>query len=315
MPDPLAAWVALHSVPGMGPVTFLRLLRRFGDVRRVIEEATEEDLAEVARLQPSVAEQVLRARSRLDWAERTLAALAERGVRVLRLSDAGYPEALKSIPSAPPLLYCLGELRPEDTAAAAIVGATRPSERGLAVARGIALRLARAGVTVVSGYAEGVDNAAHLGALEEGGRTVLCLPHGIRRLRLREGWPAPGDLAERGAVLSEQPPDCDWESQAALNRNRLIAALSRAVVVVETGPKGGTMNTFQHALEMRRPVFPIRYEDPAPSARGNAICIARGARPLLRLGDVEEIVEVVKGECQRCDDESEEDVPPNREGA
>ena len=294
MSDTLSAWVALHSVPGMGPVTFRRLVRRFGDVRRGVDDDTEESLAEVARLQPSVAEQVLRARSRLDWAERTLAALAERGVRALRDTDADYPGALKSVPNPPPLLYVLGELLPGDAEAVGIVGVTRPSERGLAVARGLAMRLARAGVAVVSGFAEGVDNAAHLGALEEGGRTLLCLPHGIRRHRLREGWPPPGELAQRGAALSEQPPDTDWETQAALNRNRLIVALSRAIVIVETGAKGGTMNTFQHAVEMSRPVFAVRYQDPAPSARGNALCLARGARPLDRFRDVEEVLAVVR---------------------
>ena len=295
MTDSLAAWVALHSVPDMGPVTFRRLVSRFGTVERVLEQADAEALAEITRLQPSLGEDILRARTRMDWARRTLDALSARGVRVVRETDPGYPAALKGARNPPPLLYVLGELRPEDARAVGIVGATRASEKAVQTAQGFAARLARLGVTVVSGFAEGVDNAAHLGALEGNGRTVLCLPHGIRKLRLRGGWPAMSELARRGAAISEQPPDTGWETQAALNRNRIIAALSRALIVVETGPKGGTMNTFNHAIELGRPVFAVRYESPAPSGRGNALCLARGAEPLARFRDIERVVEAVDG--------------------
>jgi DNA processing protein len=155
------------------------------------------------------------------------------------------------------------------------------------------MRPARAGVTVVSGFAEGIDDASHMGALDEGGRTVLCLPFGIHRFRSRAGWPALADLATRAVALTEQPPDADWESQAALTRNRLIAALSHALIVVETEIKGGAMTTFEHALRLGRRLFAVRFQDPPPSARGNSVALGRGAQPLERLADAQAVVEAV----------------------
>lgn len=292
MDDRLVSWMALHSVPGLGPVAFRRLLRRFGSVQRVLE-ADAATLAEIGRIAPDAVEAVSRARNRLDWAQRTLEDICRRGGGVCRSVDPDYPEAVNDLPNPPPLLYQLGQWRKEDRRAVAVVGATKPSARGADIARGLALRLARAGIAVVSGYALGIDTAAHLGALEAGGRTVLCLPSGIRQFKLRGGWPPLAEVLRRGAVLSEQPPDTAWETQAALTRNRLIAALSRALVVVEARPKGGTMSTFEHARGIGRPVFAVRFDNPPESALGNAACLGGGAAPLERFRDVEKVIAAV----------------------
>jgi len=293
MTDDLACWVALHSVPGLGPMAFRRLLNRFGTVRRVLDDGNDEALSEVLRLQPSVCEGILKARARLEWAERLVESLREKGVRVYRCTDPDYPVSLKDLTDAPPLLYVFGDLRPEDRRSVAMVGTTRPSRRGRDIARGIAMRLVRQGITVVSGFAQGIDDASHLSALAEGGRTILCLPFGIRRFRTRSDWPSVREMSGRAVILSEQPPETEWETQAALNRNRVIAALSRAIVIAETSPKGGTMNTFEHAVGLGRPIFCVKYREPPDSARGNAIAIGRGARPIERLGEVSEIVATV----------------------
>lgn len=292
MADRLKYWMALHSVPGLGPVTFRRILRRMGGVERALEE-DDAALAELGGLAPDAIEAVSRARNRLGWAQRALESLCRQGGGVSRPIDPDYPEMLKDLPNPPPLLYQIGQWRAEDRRAAAIVGATKPSARGEEIARGLAARLAKAGVTVVSGYARGVDSAAHLGALHAGGRTVLCLPHGIRQFEPRADWPPVADLLRQAAVLSEQPPDARWETQAALTRNRLIAALSRAVIVVESSPDGGAMNTFSHARALGRHVFAVRFEEPPDSAGGNALCLAHGAAPLERFRDVEGVVKAV----------------------
>ena len=293
MSDSPGLWMALHSVPDLGPATFRRLVERFGDVGRVLDQADRDKLAEVARLEPSVADGVLQAKARLGWAERTLRELTRRGGRVIRGLDPGYPPPLRDLRNPPPLLYAFGQWRGEDARAVGIVGATRASARARDIAWGLAMRLARAGVTVVSGYARGIDNSAHLGALDTGGRTTICLPCGIRRLEARPDWPPFGRVFEQGCALSEQPPDHEWSAEAALNRNRLIAALSRALIVVETRPKGGAMNTFDHAVELGRPAFAVAFARPAEGGRGNAICLARGAEPLNRLRDVDQVLRVV----------------------
>ena len=292
MADRLTYWMALHSVPGLGPVTFRRILRRMGGVERALQ-VDDATLADAGGLAPDAIKAVSRARNRLDWAQRALESLCRQGGGVSRPIDPDYPDVLKDLPNPPPLLYQLGQWSAEDCRAAAIVGATKPSSRGADIARGLAARLAEAGVTVVSGYARGVDSAAHLGALQAGGRTVLCLPHGIRSFGQRADWPPVNDLLRQAAILSEQPPDAPWETQAALTRNRLIAALSRAVIVVETSPKGGAMNTFSHACALGRKVFAVRFETPPDSAQGNAVCLARGAAPLERFRDVERVIEAV----------------------
>ena len=298
MADSLAAWIALHSVPDMGPVTFRRLLSRFGTVERVLEEAGTDSMADVCRLEPSMAEGIRRARARLDWAQRTLEAITQQGGGVVRSTDPDYPRSLNDLPNPPPLLYQFGQWAPRDTRAVAIVGTTKPSARARDIARGFAMRFARLGVTVVSGFAQGIDSAAHLAALEAGGRTVLCLPHGIRRLKPRPDWPPLRDLFNQAVALSEQPVDAEWETQAALSRNRIIVALGRAVLVIAARPKGGTMSAFGHAVELGRPAFAIRYEEPEESGRGNAICIGRGAQPLDRFRDIERVMAVLDSEAK-----------------
>lgn len=292
MADSATSWMALHSVPGLGPITFRRLLARFGTVERILN-AEGPEREELARLAPEAVEAVARAGARIEWAEHLLDRLARSGGGVSRSIDPDYPPPLADLSNPPPLLYQLGQWRPEDARAVAIVGASSPSARGRDIAFGFGRRFAQAGLTVVSGYARGVDEAAHLGALDGGGRTVLCLPHGIRQFKLRTGWPPLPELVGRGALLSEQPPDSPWEAQAALARNRIIAALSRAVLVVETPTKGGTMNTFEHALALGRRTFVVRFENPPDSARGNSICQGRGATPLSRFRDAERVVETV----------------------
>jgi len=293
MPAGLASWVALHSVPDMGPVTFRRVLDRFGTVERALEQANPETLAGIARMEPDLALHVQQAVARLEWAERTVESLAGHGVNVVRRCDGGYPPVLTELRNPPPLLYVTGEMKASDSRAVGIVGSTRPTARARDIAGALAERLAKEGVTVVSGFAEGIDEAAHLGALGGAGRTVLCLPFGIRRLKLRAGWPGLADLRTKGAALSEQPPDTDWQTHSALARNRLIAALGRALIVVESKPDGGAMNTVQWARELGRPVFAVVYQNPTEQARGNAICLAKGATPLERLRDVEKVVAAV----------------------
>jgi len=296
MPDRLAAWVALHSVPDMGPVTFRRVLDRFGTVERALEQASPETLAGIARMEPDLALHIQQAGARVEWVERQIESLAGHGVNVVRRCDTAVPPVLKDLRNPPPLLYVAGEIQAPDSRAVGIVGSTRPTARARDIAGALGEKLAGAGVTVVSGYAEGIDEAAHLGALRGAGRTILCLPFGIRRLKLRPGWPGLAELKKRGAALSEQPPDTDWQTQAALARNRLIAALGRALIVVETTADGGAMNTVQWARELGRPVFAVAYQNPPEQARGNALCLARGAVALERLRDVEKVLAVV-GVC------------------
>ncbi len=291
--DELDYWIALHGAPEMGPVVFRRLLDRFGSCRVILEETERNDLAAVRGMTAERIEGVVHARSGLDHARKLLDTLRRAGVRALRMTDADYPAALQELPNPPPLIYLFGDIRAQDRRAVAMVGTTKPSGKGRAIAEELAARLAGKGLAVVSGFAHGVDAAAHRGAFKGGGRSILCIPFGIRQFRPRPDFPPLEEIAQRGAILSECPPDAEWSSRAAIQRNRIIAALGAATVVIETRPRGGTMHTVKAAVGLLRPLFALKYREPPESARGNAILIARGATPITMLNDAEKILAVL----------------------
>jgi DNA processing protein len=290
----ISYWALLHALPGMGPVTFRRLLDRFGSAAQAVEKADRDSLAEVRGVGPELAEGLLACRSRLDWAERTVAALQKRGVHLIRMTDSAYPSALRDLLDPPPLLYVLGEIGARDRRAVSVVGTTKPSERGRPIAEEFSRRFAEAGVTVVSGYAHGIDAAAHRGAFRGGGRSILCIPYGIRRFKSRPDFPALAEIAQRGAVVSECPPNLGWSAAAAVARDRIIAALGRALFVIETRPRGGTLHTVRAAEQLGRPLFVLKYHAPPEPARGNSILIARGAADVSRFGQIGKILDVVQ---------------------
>lgn len=291
--EAIVNWVVLHAVPGMGPVIFRRILDRFGSAGAVLEAAGRDELESVRGVTRVLAASILRARGRMEWGERTVERLREGGVRILRMSDEGYPSALHDLPNPPPLLYVLGEFTSRDARAVGMVGTTKPSDRGRRIAEGFAARLASAGVTVVSGYAHGIDAASHRGAFRGGGRSILCVPYGIGHFRARPDFPPLREIAERGAVVSECPPDAEWSSRAAVARNRIIAALGRALLVVETRTRGGTLHTVRASQDLRRPVFALKYRQPPDSARGNSVLIARGATAMAAFGEINKILEAL----------------------
>lgn len=268
------ALIRLNAVRGLGSATIHRFLKAFGTAQEALgapEPAVKQALGRWAT------EEVLRGlrESRPADAE-TEERLAEAaGARILTLEEADYPKRLKEIADPPPVLYVKGTLVPEDSAAIAMVGTRRASDYGLEQARRIAQELAASGITVVSGLAEGIDGAAHQGALEAGGRTIAVVGHGLSSL-----FPAMHrELAERvgasGCLLSEFPMGMPPEAMNFPRRNRVIAGLTLGVVVVEAPERSGALITAREAMEQGREVFAV----PGPVGFGN-----RGAHALLRDG-------------------------------
>jgi DNA processing protein len=204
----------------------------------------------------------------------------------LRRSATGYPPLLAQLHDPPAELYVRGNPTLLGETAVAVVGARNCSPYGSQVARSLARELAAAGVVVVSGLARGIDGEAHRGTLEADGRTVAVLGCGIDRDYPRSHTELARRIRERGAVLSEYPPGVEpapWRFPA---RNRIIAGLCAATVVVEARERSGSLITADFALELGRDVFAVPGEITSALSAGTNDLLRQGAAPLLGARDV-----------------------------
>ena len=198
-----------------------------------------------------------RAFARHADADALCAAAGACGARLVAWGDAEYPPQLANIPDPPAALYVIGRQLPEVTAAVAVVGARRCTALGRELAQGIGAGLARAGVTVVSGAARGIDAAAHEGALRVGGATLAVLGCGIDVVYPSASRELLGRIRADGTVISEFAPGLPPEPRRFPARNRIVAGLSAATVVVEGADGSGSLITAEHALEFGRDVFAV----------------------------------------------------------
>jgi DNA processing protein len=179
------------------------------------------------------------------------------GIDLVLRDDPAYPPALGRICDPPGVLFCRGKLEPRDELAVAIVGSRRCTVYGRQQAERLAGVLARAGLTIVSGLARGIDAAAHRGALEAGGRTLAVLGTGLAKIYPPEHAELAAAVAQNGAVLAEGPLDTAPLPGLFPQRNRIIAGLSMGVVVIEASRSSGALHTVRHALEQGREVFAV----------------------------------------------------------
>ena len=245
----------LHLVDGVGPRTQQELLDHFGTVERVFE-ATREELLAVNGVGPRLAASIIAARHSREPAQE-LQRCRERGLRLLVRGTDDYPATLGEIHDPPSILYCRGEYRPQDQLSVAIVGSRRCTMYGRQVAEKLAGGRARAGLTVVSGLARGIDGAAHRGALEAGGRTLAVMGTGLGEIYPPEHADLADEIAKQGALLTEnkllQPPLPGLFPQ----RNRIISGMVLGVIVVEAARNSGALHTVRHAMEQGREVFAV----------------------------------------------------------
>ena len=263
-------WIAISLVPGVGPVGFARLLRRYGSARAAwaagsalldaLPRVPDDAASGLARLHREGASRV---------AARVAVATRRAGGTIITALDAEYPPALGAADPHPPVLYLAGDPASLTRPCVAIVGTRRASGYGRSCAAEIAEELARAGVTIVSGLALGIDGQAHLAAIEAGGRSVAVLPSPLDRIYP----PRHRDLAARlvatsGALISELAPGSAPGKPDFARRNRIIAGLARAVVVVEAPDRSGALLTAAAAIEHGREVFAVPGPIDAIASRG-----------------------------------------------
>ncbi len=217
------------------------------------------------------------------------ALLRRHGGREARAGEPGYPERLKALRSPPPVVY-LAASWADTGPSVAIVGARAASDDGRDVARALAADLARHGVAVLSGLARGIDAAAHEGALDAGGRSGAVLGTGLDRAYPRENAPLQARLRDSVGLLTEVAPGATPRPSTFASRNRLLAALADATVVLQGRRHSGALLTAREARDLGRPVGAVPWDcrDPlgeAPHAliRSGDATLVRGAEDVLEL--------------------------------
>ena len=288
--DELAAWLRLELTPGVGNTTARQLLTAFGEPQRVFD-------ASALAIEQVVGSKV---RSALQQEPEPLASLLEttwqwlqsnpQQHRVLTLGDPGYPQTLLNMEDPPMLLYGLGPaqfwsgdaLNRVTPRAIAVVGSRNPTPQGAINARQFAQALARVGVTIVSGLALGVDAAAHDGALEGAPdgqlATIAVVGTGLDRVYPRQHRDLSHRIAQRGVLLSEYPLGTPPMSANFPKRNRIIAGLGCATLVVEAALQSGSLITARQASEQGKDVFAIPGSIHSTQAKGCHALIKQGAK-------------------------------------
>jgi len=270
-PHERAQWIALSLVPRLGRRTLERLQAQFGSADAILG-ASEAELRAMPRVGAKTASAILSA----DPAaiEAALERWRAGGITPLLPDDADFPARLRALDDGPAILFWRGRPLPDGAPAAAIVGTRRPTRAAHALASALAEALARAGWTVVSGLALGIDTAAHSGALR-GGITAAVLGSGLATIYPPSNTGLAAQIAARGALLSEVHPDATPNSPSLVARNRLIAGLADVVIVVEAGIDSGSLHAARFAHAYGRAVLA------GPSdAAGNRSLLAQGAHRL-----------------------------------
>ena len=293
--------MTLLDAPGVGPSRVKKVLKRWQLVRETGSLLDDSLLRDALTASQVAALPASRERMKRHWEE-----LAKKNVQALSILDPAYPDALKQTlgDDAPVLLLCIGNLELLQKTSVGFCGSREATEKGMATARDSADLLAREGINIVSGFAAGVDMNAHRAALAAGGTTTVVLAEGILRFRvkkeIREQWDE-----GRTLVVSEFGPNLPWSVNHAMQRNRTICGLSRAMILIEARATGGSIQAGRDCLKLGLPLFAAVYEGRPESATGNEELLQQGARRLMKSRatnrpNIQPILEVLRSAPREC---------------
>lgn len=283
-PAERAAVLTLLRATDLGSTTVRRLLEIFGSAQAALS-AGDGTLERTGGLNPDTIRSLREAEGE-GFGQRQLAEAERLGARVILPEDGEYPELLANIHNPPAALFVLGDRLPADGRAVAVVGSRRASEAGVEVAHQIGAGLRKAGVSVVSGMALGIDGAAHRGALQEGGGTVAVLGCGVDVVYPARHRKLYHEIVRHGTVVSELFLGAGPEGRNFPMRNRIIAGLALAVVVVEAGARSGSLITGSYALDENRPLFAVPGQPLSRAHEGVNFLLRQGAGFIRHAGDL-----------------------------
>ncbi len=277
-------WIALRMVPGVGTMTYRKLLNTFVTPEQVFSASRH-----LLRSVPGIAEKTVANILNFEWSDRIkreLEAIEKARVQVVTWQDSQYPERLKRIFDPPPILYVKGNDLEAHELMLAVVGSRKASTYGRTVAENLCREFAVKGLSVVSGMARGIDSAVHRGTLKAGGRTVAVLGCGIDVIYPPENTRLYHEIAEKGSLVSELPMAAKPDRGNFPARNRIISGMSLGTVVVEAGARSGALITADMALEQGRDVFAVPGNITSASSRGTNRLIKQGAALVEHADDV-----------------------------
>ena len=274
----------LSLIQGIGTKTVQLLIEIFGNPEKALK-ATAQELEKIQELSPNIRKRLIE-KSMSCSLERELELIDAYDCEIISIYDAAYPPLLKEIDTPPLLLYVRGELTPEDSLGIAVVGSRQAKDYGRRVSYQLSYQLAGRGLTVVSGFAKGIDTCAHRGALESGGRTIAVMGNGLSLT-----YPAGNsDLEEKilasGALISEFPMGMKPMADNFPRRNRIISGLTFGTVVVEASNRSGALITARLASEQGREVFAVPGEIFSELSTGTHRLIDTGAKLISGVDDL-----------------------------
>ena len=249
------AYIALNMMAKIGPVGVRSLVSVCGSALAIFE-ASEADLMSADGIGRELAASIIRQRDEIDWSGEIERA-ESMDVKLVTFIDAEYPAVLKEIHDPPLALYVKGTFESRDARGIAIVGTRRPTHYGKDVGENLAFHLGRAGFTIISGLATGIDTVAHRGALKAEARTLAVLGGALDCFYPASNRKLAREISERGAVISEFPFGKKPDKTTFPMRNRIVSGLSMGVVVVEAGARSGSLITVGQAMDQGRTVFAV----------------------------------------------------------
>ena len=284
----LACWLALHRTPGVGPITFMRLLAQFPRLQSLFETPGSAKNISERSYQSLLA-------PNWDLVEQDLIWFSEPDRHIVTIQDERYPPLLKEIVDPPSILFVQGDAGLLSEWQLGIVGSRNPSRLGRDNAFEFSRFLAHGGLTITSGLSDGINSAAHQGALAVEGKTLSVMGSGLDRAYPEKQYALAQDIVQEGALVSEFALGTPLRPENFPRRNRLISGLSLGVLVVEASSRSSSLGTARMALEQGREVFSIPGSIHNPLAKGCHQLIREGAKLVEKAEDIIEELGALAG--------------------
>jgi DNA processing protein len=296
-------WLALRMVPGLGTRRIGRLLERLRTPQAIFRASASE--LEAAGLTGAVARSVASGSSFEDAATQQQK-VREAGAHLVTLNDTRYPDALRKIFDPPPVLFARGRVELLTSICIGVVGTRHPTPYGMAAAEKLSGDLARAGVTITSGMARGIDTAAHKATLAVGGLTIAVLGCGVDIVYPSENRKLAAEIAAKGLIVSEFPMETTAFPQNFPIRNRIISGLSSGILVIEGAQYSGSAITARLAIDQGREVFAVPGNITSKMSWGPNLLIKQGAKLVQDWNDV--VVDLPQTAQRRLIDEGRQRI-------